>query len=149
MTPTIWWSTQQQAPPPAPTSPAGQLLERVLLALCTWREARGETPKGRRLVACAILNRSRDAKHRWPRTIEGVVLQPWQFSSFNKNDPNSILWPVPGPVWDDCVAAADEQLAATTPLTTANHYHVQGLDPEWRDATKIVATEGHHVFYCL
>jgi N-acetylmuramoyl-L-alanine amidase len=129
---------------------ASQLLERFLLALVVWREARGETPKGRRLVAWTIANRATDAKRRWPTSIEGVILQPWQFSSFNKNDPNAVQFPQPGPVWDECVAAADDVLGVhATPLTNANHYHVIGLDPEWRDASKVVATEGHHVFYCL
>jgi N-acetylmuramoyl-L-alanine amidase len=130
-------------------TPAQLLLERFLLALCVWREARGETSKGKRLVAWTIANRRDDPKHRWPGTIEGVVLQPWQFSSFNKNDPNATQFPAPGPVWDDCVAAADEVHDGGVRLTDANHYHVVGLDPAWRDETKVVATEGHHVFYRL
>jgi cell wall hydrolase len=124
------------------------LLDRFMLALCVWREARGETARGRRLVANTIVNRTIDPHKRWPTTIEGVVLQPFQFSSFNKNDPNAVQFPTPGPVWDDCVAAADEILA-TAHYTDANHYHVVGLNPAWRDATKVVATEGHHVFYRL
>jgi N-acetylmuramoyl-L-alanine amidase len=124
------------------------LLNRFLLALCVWREARGETPKGRRLVAQTILNRTRDK--RWPNTVTGVVLQPWQFSSFNKTDPNATLFPSATDVsWPDCVAAADDAFMVSPPITTANHYHVIGLDPAWRDATKVVATEGHHVFYAL
>lgn len=129
---------------------AQQLLERFLLALCVWREARGETPLGRRLVAWTIANRRDDAKNRWPKTIEGVILQPFQFSSFNKSDPNAVQFPTSGTVWDDCVAAADEIFyGSTSRRTEANHYHVAGLDPAWRDENKIVATEGHHVFYKL
>lgn len=130
---------------------ASQLLERFLLALTVWREARGETPRGRRLVAATIANRVRDT--RWPNSVEGVVLQPWQFSCFLSHDPNATKFPTPGSVWDDCVSAADAALFALSgnlPLETeANHYHVTGLDPAWRDESKIVATEGHHVFYKL
>lgn len=124
------------------------LLNRFLLALCIWREARGETPRGRRLVGQVIVNRVCDK--RWPNTVEGVILQPWQFSSFNKNDPNVALYPTStDPSWPDCVAAADAVLDEAAIFTNANHYHVAGLDPAWRDARKVVAVEGHHVFYAL
>lgn len=126
---------------------ADTLLDRFMLSLCVWREARGETPQGRRLVAQTILNRVADK--RWPNTIPGVVLQPWQFSSFNKADPNATQFPSDVDAsWPDCVAAADEVLAGPS-ISTANHYHVVGLDPAWRDVSKIVATCGHHVFYKL
>jgi len=125
------------------------LLNRFLLALCIWREARGETPRGRRLVGATIANRVADP--RWPKDYVGVILQPLQFSSFNANDPNAGQFPrVDDPAWTDCVAAADETFEdAPNPLTTANHYHVIGLSPAWRDDSKIVATEQHHVFYHL
>jgi spore germination cell wall hydrolase CwlJ-like protein len=125
------------------------LLNRFLLALCIWREARGETPRGRRLVGATISNRVADP--RWPKDYPGVILQPLQFSSFNANDPNAVQFPkVDDPAWPDCVAAADETFEdAAHPLTTANHYHVIGLNPAWRDDAKVVATEGHHVFYHL
>src|SRR6185436_2087066 len=106
------------------------LLDRFLLALCVWREARGETLLGKRLVAQVIVNRSRD--RRWPNTIEGVILQPWQFSSFNKNDPNAVLFPAHTDTsWPDCVIAADDVMTGS-PISPANHYHVVGLDPAWR-----------------
>lgn len=124
------------------------LLRRFMLALCVWREARGETPKGKILVAQVILNRVIDK--RWPDNIVDVVTQPWQFSSFNANDPNVTKYPEETDTsWRGCADAADAVLTAKEPWTTANHYHVVGLDPKWRDETKIVATEGHHVFYCL
>lgn len=124
------------------------LLNRFMLALCVWREARGETQRGRRLVAQVIKNRVADK--RWPHDYVGVILQPKQFSSFNANDPNAVQFPhVDDPQWASCVAAADVVFGTLIPFTTANHYHVIGLSPDWRDDTKIVATEGHHVFYCL
>jgi N-acetylmuramoyl-L-alanine amidase len=124
------------------------LLNRFLLALCVWREARGETQRGRRLVAQVIKNRVGDK--RWPRDYVSVILQPMQFSSFNANDPNAVQFPrVDDPQWPSCVMAADDVFSAVEPFTTANHYHVIGLSPAWRDDAKVVATEGHHVFYCL
>lgn len=130
------------------STPSVALLERCLLALCVWREARGETPLGRRLVAQVVLNRVDDS--RWPHDVVDVILQPFQFSSFNKNDPNAVRWPgEDDPAWADCVAATDERLAATVPITPATHYHAAGLAPAWADPMKIVAVEGHHVFYKL
>lgn len=126
---------------------ASLLLNRFVLALCVWREARGESDHGKQLVAATILNRASDSKHRWPQTPAGVVLQPMQFSSFNTNDPNAVKFPEAGEQWDACVAAVDSQLSSRA--TNANHYHVIGLSPAWRDDSKVVATEGHHVFYCL
>lgn len=124
------------------------LLRRFILAICIWREARGETKLGRRLVGQVIENRVQDK--RWPDTYEGVILQPLQFSSFNRNDPNATAFPSEtDPSWPDCVAAADDVLKNAAPFTLANHYHVVGLMPAWSDKTKIVATEGHHVFYRL
>jgi spore germination cell wall hydrolase CwlJ-like protein len=126
------------------------LLNRFMLGLCIWREARGETPKGRRLVGAVIRNRL--ASPRWPRekNYVDVVLAPYQFSSFNLNDPNVAKYPEPeDDAWPDCVAAADDTFSAPTPITTANHYHVAGLDPAWRDDKKVVAVEGHHIFYAL
>lgn len=130
---------------------AQALLDRFLLALCIWREARGETLKGKQLVAAVIINRAHDPAMRWPRTIAGVILQPLQFSSFNAGDPNATKFPnalVDLSMWEDCVTAADQAIAG--PLaTTANHYHVENIHPSWADASKIVATEGAHVFYKL
>lgn len=132
-------------------SAASQLLDRFLLALCIWREARGESLTGKKLVASVVINRSHDPKMRWPKTIAGVILQPMQFSSFNAGDPNAIKFPssMAGlSEWEDCVSAADSAISGDL-TTDANHYHVNGLLPAWRDASKIVATEGAHVFYRL
>lgn len=125
------------------------LLNRFLLALCVWREARGESYKGKQLVAATILNRASDPKHRWPQTPGGVVLQPMQFSSFNANDANAVKFPSADAQWTECVAAVDSQLELVERITPANHYHVIGLSPAWRDDSKVVASEGHHVFYLL
>ena len=72
------------------TDPA-ELLVKFVLALAVYREARGESVIGKILVAQTIENRVQD--RRWPDTYRDVVLQPWQFSAFNKNDPNALLFP--------------------------------------------------------
>ena len=121
-----------------------------MLALCVYREARGETPRGQTLVAQVILNRTRDPLKRWPRTITGVVTQSRQFSSFNIDDINSRLFPKEGSeVWLQCLTSAQRALNAKTPLTVANHYHTTLVKPKWSDPRKITETEGHHVFLYL
>ena len=124
------------------------LIRRFALALCVWREARGETLLGKMLVAQTIENRVIDP--RWPDTYVGVITQPFQFSAFNKSDPNVTAYPAETDrAWPDCVAAADLVLAAPSPLTAANHYHTTGVTPAWKQDDKIVSREGHHVFYRL
>lgn len=124
------------------------LLRRFALALCTWREARGESLLGKLLVAQTVENRVRDP--RWPDTYIGVITQPLQFSAFNRSDPNVMSWPFEeDPAWADSVAAADFVLRASTPLTLANHYHATSVSPGWAKPDRIVAREANHIFYQL
>ena len=127
---------------------ADRLLRRFMLALCIWREARGESYRGKLLVGATIRNRVEDT--RWPNTYVGVITQRMQFSAFNLGDPNALKFPVEGDAaWSDAVTAADEVLAANTPITTANHYHTLSVTPTWSRPNKIVAVEGAHLFFDL
>lgn len=127
---------------------ARPLLRRFVLALAVWREARGESNRGKRLVAQVIRNRVDD--RRWPDTYVGVITQPWQFSAFNRNDPNATLFPKEtDAAWADCVAAADAILTAAQPISDANHYHTVDVSPAWKHPDREVAREGSHVFYRL
>jgi len=134
--------------PPVGTEP-DLLLERFLLALACYREARGESLLGKMLVAQVIRNRVDDV--RWPGTYRGVILQPKQFSAFNPDDPNVTKFPALGEqAWLDSVLAADRILNGSgEPFTLANHYCVSSLRPSWYDEDKIVAREGHHTFFAL
>lgn len=123
-------------------------LRQFVLALAVYREARGESRRGKLLVAQTIENRVTD--RRWPDTYRDVVLQPWQFSAFNANDPNALRFPAMGdPVWFECYSVTLEVVRSAQPFTTANHYHTAAVDPAWSDATRIVDREGAHIFYCL
>ena len=124
-----------------------QVLRMFMLALCVWREARGESARGKRLVAQVIRNRVEDS--RWPAEYIGVILQPFQFSAFNHGDPNALKFPAEhDPAWAACVEAAVAVLNADVPFTSANHYVVDALRPRptWFDDHKVVAREGAHVF---
>lgn len=124
------------------------LLNRFLLSLCVWREARGESSRGKELIVHVVLNRLQDS--RWPNTIRDVILQPKQFSAFNAGDPNAVLFPRDDDAsWQDSLAAVNAVLSGVSPASTANHYHTTGVSPVWRDDTKVVAREQHHIFYSL
>lgn len=71
----------------------------LLLALTLYGEARGETALGKRAVAWVVRNRMAQAERYIAKrgrshplfgngTVAGAVLKPWQFSCWNKGDPN-------------------------------------------------------------
>ncbi len=66
-----------------------------LTALCAWREARGECVDAQRGVIWTVRNRAAKPGW-WGKDTVGVVLQPWQFSSFNAGDANATLFPASG-----------------------------------------------------
>ena len=122
--------------------------DRFMLALCIWREARSESFLGKVLVAQVIKNRMYD--NRWPDTYTGVILQPLQFSAFNKNDPQATLFPKDDDKsWSECFEAAVVVMAADVAFTTANHYHAKNVKPSWADPLKVKNIEGNHIFYEL
>lgn len=125
-----------------------ELLRLYTLALVVWREARGEPPLGKLLVAQTIENRVKDP--RWPTTYLGVITQSKQFSAMSAGDVNSVLFPAEGDtVWPDCVAAAEAVINAPTSFTLANHYHARSVNPTWANPQKIVDEAGNHIFYAL
>jgi hypothetical protein len=65
----------------------------LLACLCVWRESRNQSQDARRGVWWVLQNRVGKAQFR--PTLESVVLQPWQFSSFNATDPNVTKFPNP------------------------------------------------------
>ncbi|AZD06253.1 Cell wall hydrolase [Pseudomonas chlororaphis] len=64
--------------------------DRDLLARTLWGEARGEGLAGQIAVAWTIRNRVNDGKAKswWGEGYAGVCQAPYQFSCWNKNDPN-------------------------------------------------------------
>lgn len=124
------------------------LARTFILALAVWREARGEPMLGKLLVAQVIENRVADP--RWPDTYEGVVFQPWQFSSFTRGDPQALAFPDPRhPVWADCVAVATMIVSSPGRLTDANHFHATGVSPAWAIGQTVLHEVGRHRFYRL
>ena len=64
--------------------------DRDILARTLWGEARGESLAGQIAVAWTIRNRVNDGKAKswWGEGYAGVCQKPYQFSCWNKNDPN-------------------------------------------------------------
>lgn len=127
-----------------------------VLALCLFREMRGESKAGKAAVLAVIRNRTVDSRHRWPKTTTGVILQPYQFSSFNSNDPNNRVFPdvaSPGAwqAWLDCCDVVTTPLTAD-PTNGATNYEAMPpgtIRPTWADASKLTIEIGNTRFYRL
>jgi hypothetical protein len=102
---------------------AGQAPD-VLLALCLFGEARGESHDARRAVAQVVLNRAKFAHPAFgsrsgadfAENLRSVILKPRQFSCFLPDDPNcaKLLRPLDHErpeVWLRCLRGAQEALA--------------------------------------
>lgn len=122
------------------------------LARTLWGEARGEGEDGMRAVAAVIVNRMNDK--RWPNTLAEVCGQPYQFSCWNKSDPNRAKM--------QAVTEADPQFAKARAIATvaamgklndptngANHYHHKAVAPPWSKGQTPVAKIGQHHFFKL
>ena len=136
--------------------PYTELTYLQLLELCVWREAQGEPYDGKRAVAHVVRNRVYGTTKWWGRDWESVILHPWQFSSFNKNDPNSRKWPedTDPSFLDSQVAAESVYLGNDGDLTAgATFYHAtsMGWPASWGDPNDYEETLsiGRHKFYRL
>ena len=138
-----------------------------IMARTIWGEARGEGPEGRRAVACVIINRWKsgkwfdgtDANKDGYESITEVCQQPWQFSAWNKNDPNlakMIGLKLGDSVFGQCISVAlkviedsfDTRYAGRDPSRGATHYYVRDSPrPKWHTDQKPVAIIGKHLYF--
>ena len=115
----------------------------TLLALAVYLEARGEGAIGQAAVVHVVRNRVLDP--RWPNSIRGVLLQPWQFSCFNDWDgtvPDAFV--TQKATWVSRVIAAWRMRDVTDGAT---HYHADYVAPRWAQAMVHTVTYGRHIFY--
>lgn len=108
---------------------------KILWALCVWREARNQTHAAKVAVARSILNRVNHPSW-WGVDLVSVILKPWQYSSFNKNDPNAVKLPQETDTsWVDSLQAVEDVLGGgTDPTGGATSYFDKSLDsnpPKW------------------
>lgn len=63
------------------------LLPDEILALTIYGEARGENIEGQIAVGNVVMNRWKDGPSKY-KSVKDVCLEPYQFSCWNKTDPN-------------------------------------------------------------
>jgi len=135
------------------------LTDAQLLALTIYGEARGESAEGKIAVGSVILERVDHRK--WDgQTIKEVCLWPWQFSCYNKSDPNR-------PMLLDMAQHWDREIASNTVLQECHgiakgliageierypialdYFNPHVCRPDWAKDKQHVATIGNHEFYC-
>ncbi len=131
-----------------------------ILARTIWGEARGEGIEGMRAVACVILNRVKKAKKRggdfwWGNNIQSVCLRPWQFSCWNKNDPNRdklLRLTDEDPYFFQALKIAKEMILKGEGYDItkgSDHYHTIYIKPFWTKGMTPICQIGHHLFYKL
>ncbi|TWC50130.1 cell wall hydrolase [Pseudomonas sp. SJZ080] len=128
-----------------------------VLARTLWGEARGEGPAGQVAVAWTIRNRVNDGNPRswWGEGYAGVCQAPWQFSCWNKNDPNypylSGAKQIPPSQYALVMRNAKLVVDGATPDPTggATHYYAKSMKtaPKWTVGAKQTVTIGNHVFF--
>ncbi|CAH0152789.1 cell wall hydrolase [Pseudomonas mediterranea] len=131
--------------------------DRDILARTLWGEARGEGLAGQIAVACAIRNRVEDgrAKSWWGEGYVGVCQAPYQFSCWNKNDPNypylSGAKPIPPKQLAQAQRAADLVISGAEPDLTkgATHYYATTMPkaPAWAAKATQTLRLGNHLFF--
>lgn len=130
--------------------------DRDILARTLWGEARGESLAGQIAVACTIRNRVNDGKDKswWGEGYAGVCQKSYQFSCWNRNDPNfaylSGAKQIPFRELALARIAADQVIDGKVPDPTdgATHYYATTIKaPAWAAKAKQTLKLGGHVFF--
>jgi len=129
-----------------------------VLARTLWGEARGEGDRGMHAVACVIQNRVAYAKAQggfwWGNDIISVCQKPYQFSCWNRSDPNYrklLAVDARDLSYATALRIARRGVAGTLADITcgATHYHAKTILPAWAKGKKPCFTHANHVFYFL
>ena len=114
----------------------GPLTNLYMLALAIYREARGTDQNSMRAVGWVIRNRT-ERKGWFGTDYYTVVTKPYQFSSFNRDDRNAIVFGGPTePAWREAMQAAVDVIQSNFPDPTngATFYYDRSMDndpPPW------------------
>lgn len=121
-----------------------RLTDIELLALLIAAEADDQPIEGKVAVACVPVERLR--RGRWGRTLHQVILQPYQFSTFNGDHWQSFT-PRIGRYIMMAQLATERLLNTATPGAT--HYHTTNIAPAWSHSKQMVriGVIGQHIFY--
>ena len=128
-----------------------------ILARTIYGEARGESDQGKAAVAWTVINRVNFAQNRggywWGNSIRRVCLKPWQYSCWNRNDPNrNVILNVTASnsIFARCLEIAEDVIArrSSTPVDGATHYYADYISPpSWAHSGTFVIKIGVHLFY--
>ncbi|MFK7701367.1 cell wall hydrolase [Pseudomonas caspiana] len=135
--------------------------DRDILARTLWGEARSEGLAGMVAVAWSIRNRVDMDLHNdgkpdwWGEGYTGVCQKAWQFSCWNKNDPNfpflSGAEPIPPAQFALARQAAAIVIDGKQPDPTggATHYYSTTMlkAPDWAAIAKRTLKLGRHIFF--
>lgn len=136
-------------------------VDRDVLARTLWGEARGEGLPGIVAVAWSIRNRVDMDLHNdgkpdwWGEGYTEVCKKPYQFSCWNKQDPNYQFLTgakrIPPAEFLICRIAAEQVIGGQTPDPTggATHYYATTMPkaPIWTAGAKQTLRLGHHIFF--
>ena len=128
------------------------------LARTIWGEGRGEGTQGMQAIANVILNRARIAEKRgsfwWGNNIIQICQKPYQFSCWNRSDPNfrklqatdekNLYFATAKRIASRAIAGALEDIT-----NGATHYHANTLTPYWAYQKTPCKILGNHIFYAL
>lgn len=131
--------------------------DRDIFARTLWGEARGEGLAGQIAVAWTVRNRVFDGKDKswWGEGYAGVCQKAWQFSCWNKTDPNYQfligLKLIPFRELAQARGAVDQVIDGKVPDPTggATHYYATTMlkPPNWVKGAKQTLKLGHHIFF--
>jgi len=124
-----------------------------VLARTLWGEARGEGRAGLEAVASVVLNRARRGPgYWWGSSIVEVCKRPYQFSCWNREDPNRarlLAVTQADAAFRACLEVARHAVGGTLADATggATHYHAESILPGWAKRKSPCARVGSHLFY--
>lgn len=135
--------------------------DRDILARTLWGEARGEGLTGQIAVAWSIRNRMEmdlhgdDKPDWWGEGYAGVCQEAYQFSCWNKNDPNfpymSGVKSIPPTQFAQACEAAAIVIDGRQPDPTsgATHYYSTSMPkaPKWATNARQTLRLGRHIFF--
>jgi len=150
---------ESEAPAPAPEIVPAEEIDVVdahWMALTMWGEARNGGEAAMRAVGHVIDNRRRAGTH--GKYATETVSEAWQFSAWNRNDPNySAMMNIDRlrpdsadqAMWLTAKRVAEEILsgASADPTGGALFYHTAAVSPRWSSGLAPVKVIGGHLFF--
>lgn len=136
---------------PAPTPVTAEDLDIATRTL--YGECRGEPLRGQQAVGWVIRNRALWTPPAWwGHSVSAVCRQPFQFSCWNSNDPNSAIIKTLAdthPMYRMLLGVARAVMDGSVddPTGGATHYEVIGTGANWAKNREFSTIIGRHAFY--